>query len=433
MLGLPAAAGRRRGPRPTSSTRSRCALFVLWPGPAAGRRLQARLGSTRAAADRLQRYSHRSLGPRARRLRRRPTSGCGRRGGRTSAAARSRSSHDSGCDPAQLELPAGPTTFKVTNDGADAVSEFEVLDGDRILGENENLAPGLSRSFSLTLKPGGTRRTAPAAETAERGDADGRRRAAAPGAGRAARTAAVDGLPRATSSSQTDAARQARDAVRRTRSRPATSRRRRRCTRRRASRTSGSSRWPRASATSTRQIDAREGDVPAAQWTGFHRIEQALWVDGTTAGHGARSPTSCWRTSTTLQTKVAHDQARAGADRQRRRRAARRGLEVEDHRRGGALLAHRPGRLQGQRRRRAAPRSTPSRPIVAEQRPGARRRDRRALRRTWTRARAVPAGRRLRLLHRRSTQADTRALSAGDRRAGRAALAGRARSSSSAG
>ena len=40
-----------------------------------------------------------------------------------------------------------------------------------------------------------------------------------------------------------------------------------------------------------------------------------------------------------------------GADRQRRQRAAGRGLGLEDHRRGGALLAHRPGRLRGQRRR----------------------------------------------------------------------------------
>ena len=31
-------------------------------------------------------------------------------------------------------------------------------------------------------------------------------------------------------------------------------------------------------------IDARDGDVPADQWRGFHRIEKALWVDGTTQG-----------------------------------------------------------------------------------------------------------------------------------------------------
>jgi iron uptake system component EfeO len=34
------------------------------------------------------------------------------------------------------------------------------------------------------------------------------------------------------------------------------------------------------------EVDAREGDVPKRQWTGFHRIEQALWVEGTTERQG---------------------------------------------------------------------------------------------------------------------------------------------------
>jgi iron uptake system component EfeO len=32
------------------------------------------------------------------------------------------------------------------------------------------------------------------------------------------------------------------------------------------------------------EVDAREGDVPDKQWTGFHRIEKALWVESTTRG-----------------------------------------------------------------------------------------------------------------------------------------------------
>jgi len=32
------------------------------------------------------------------------------------------------------------------------------------------------------------------------------------------------------------------------------------------------------------KIDAREGDVPANEWTGFHKIEQVLWVQNTTKG-----------------------------------------------------------------------------------------------------------------------------------------------------
>ena len=51
---------------------------------------------------------------------------------------------DAGCDPAQATAPAGPVTFDVTNDGAAGVTELELLDGDSILGERENLSDGLS-------------------------------------------------------------------------------------------------------------------------------------------------------------------------------------------------------------------------------------------------------------------------------------------------
>lgn len=33
------------------------------------------------------------------------------------------------------------------------------------------------------------------------------------------------------------------------------------------------------------KIDAREGDVPEAGWTGYHRIEKGLWVENTTKGY----------------------------------------------------------------------------------------------------------------------------------------------------
>jgi iron uptake system component EfeO len=32
------------------------------------------------------------------------------------------------------------------------------------------------------------------------------------------------------------------------------------------------------------EVDTREGDIPKQQWTGFHRIEQALWVEDTAEG-----------------------------------------------------------------------------------------------------------------------------------------------------
>src|SRR5262249_43805845 len=76
---------------------------------------------------------------------------------------------DLGC-PEALELPAGPTTFAVSNDGADAVSEIEILDGDTILGEVENITPGRSGVFSLTLKPGSYRTFCPGGSSTERGE-----------------------------------------------------------------------------------------------------------------------------------------------------------------------------------------------------------------------------------------------------------------------
>jgi iron uptake system component EfeO len=51
--------------------------------------------------------------------------------------------------------PAGPVTFVVTNRSAPAISEMELLSDNRILGEKENLAPGLPPvRFTVTLDGG---------------------------------------------------------------------------------------------------------------------------------------------------------------------------------------------------------------------------------------------------------------------------------------
>jgi len=59
-----------------------------------------------------------------------------------------------GCAPTPTTYNAGGLTFKVTNKDATAVSEVELLSGERIVGEKENLPPGLSGSFALSLNPG---------------------------------------------------------------------------------------------------------------------------------------------------------------------------------------------------------------------------------------------------------------------------------------
>ncbi len=59
-----------------------------------------------------------------------------------------------GCAPALGSYPSGPLTFKVSNKNATGVTEIELLSGERILAEKENLAPGFSGSFALQLGAG---------------------------------------------------------------------------------------------------------------------------------------------------------------------------------------------------------------------------------------------------------------------------------------
>lgn len=61
---------------------------------------------------------------------------------------------DAGCVPNTANAPAGPIVFDVENTGTSKVTEFEVLEGETILGEKEDLSDGLSGSFTLTLDQG---------------------------------------------------------------------------------------------------------------------------------------------------------------------------------------------------------------------------------------------------------------------------------------
>ncbi|MFE9203813.1 iron uptake system protein EfeO [Micromonospora sp. NPDC007230] len=66
---------------------------------------------------------------------------------------------DSACEVGTTEIEAGQVTFKVTNSGS-KVNEFYVYaTGDRVMGEVENIAPGLSRELRVEL-PAGTYETA---------------------------------------------------------------------------------------------------------------------------------------------------------------------------------------------------------------------------------------------------------------------------------
>jgi iron uptake system component EfeO len=61
-----------------------------------------------------------------------------------------------GCVPSPARVTAGHVQFSVKNSDASAVSEAELRSGDlsHILGEQENLTPGLSGGFALDIQPG---------------------------------------------------------------------------------------------------------------------------------------------------------------------------------------------------------------------------------------------------------------------------------------
>ena len=59
-----------------------------------------------------------------------------------------------GCTADKLSFPAGALTFDITNKDATAVSEVELQSGQRIVGEKENLPPGFSGTFSVTVDAG---------------------------------------------------------------------------------------------------------------------------------------------------------------------------------------------------------------------------------------------------------------------------------------
>ena len=70
------------------------------------------------------------------------------------------------CTPDKNSLPAGPVTVTVKNESAAGITEIELLKDQRILGEKENLAPGLAPvSFTLTLDGGTHQIYCPGADT----------------------------------------------------------------------------------------------------------------------------------------------------------------------------------------------------------------------------------------------------------------------------
>ncbi|OYX67625.1 MAG: hypothetical protein B7Y95_22700 [Rhizobiales bacterium 32-66-11] len=60
---------------------------------------------------------------------------------------------DSACEPMDLTVPAGRTTFAITNRSNRAM-EWEILDGVMVVEERENIAPGITQTIAARLAAG---------------------------------------------------------------------------------------------------------------------------------------------------------------------------------------------------------------------------------------------------------------------------------------
>ncbi|GAA1820475.1 peptidase M75 family protein [Luedemannella flava] len=66
---------------------------------------------------------------------------------------------DTACEVGKTDVPAGTVSFKVTNKGSKVTEFYVYAEGDRVMGEVENIGPGLSRDLHVEL-PAGTYETA---------------------------------------------------------------------------------------------------------------------------------------------------------------------------------------------------------------------------------------------------------------------------------
>ncbi|PRZ39100.1 iron uptake system component EfeO [Antricoccus suffuscus] len=190
-----------------------------------------------------------------------------------------------GCTVSPDTAPAGAITFHVTNVDAAGVTEVEVVSDQRIRGEKENLAPGFDATFSSKLDGGKYEIYCPGAST---------EKVPFTVTGKAAKTSdnvqtllqeatvqygdyistqvdslveALPALDDAIKAGNLEAAKKAYAAAR----------------------VFYEKIEPVAESFGDLDpdIDLREGDLEAGQkWTGFHPIEKALWIDGSTEGLG---------------------------------------------------------------------------------------------------------------------------------------------------
>jgi iron uptake system component EfeO len=194
---------------------------------------------------------------------------------------------DTECTVDQPNLTAGTHLFSVKNSGSKVTEFYVYAAGDRVVGEVENILPGVSRdlhvelaagSYQATCKPGmvgsGIRSTLTVSGSAAALSGDALLAQAGKDYQKYAQTQ-VDGLVSKTG--EFVAAVKAGDVAKAKQLYPV-----------------ARSYYERIEPVAESfgdldpQIDAREGDLePGTEWTGFHKLEQDLWVKNSVSGSGA--------------------------------------------------------------------------------------------------------------------------------------------------
>lgn len=193
-----------------------------------------------------------------------------------------------GCTADHLSVPAGPLTFDVTNKDATAVSELELQSGERIVGEKENLPPGFSGSFSVNVDGGSYTLYCPGAK-AEKTTLTVTGKAAAGTGDTSVETLLAQGTKQygAYVTNQVGYLVQTSEALQ-------TALEGNNLAAAQAAYMKARPYYEKIEPVAEsftvgkdnldNDIDARAGDVPAAQWEGFHRIEQGLFQRKSLAG-----------------------------------------------------------------------------------------------------------------------------------------------------
>ena len=197
------------------------------------------------------------------------------------------SSTATGCTLSSTTAPTGPTTFRIANDG-DATTQFYVYvaDGQRVVSELENIGPAITRDLTVVLQPGTYTTACKPGETG----AGIRGSFTVTGTAGTATSSATAALAVAAREYTEWVEEEAEELLEDTTAFVAAVRAGD-VAKAKALYAPARVHWERIEPVAETfgdldpKLDARVNDVePGAEWTGWHRIERALWVTGSAAG-----------------------------------------------------------------------------------------------------------------------------------------------------